>query len=115
MSYQRVPQERYPPPEYSSPYPPPPGYPSAPPPPYEGYPSSPLGYPAYPPPPRPPYEGYQGYFNGGYPPPLPQPPQQYQHYHCEHYQYQDLGTGCFSFLQGCLATLCCCCVLDIFL
>ncbi|KAA8530067.1 hypothetical protein F0562_004776 [Nyssa sinensis] len=99
MSYQRVPQDPYPPPGYGSPYPPP--HPSAPPPPpYEGYPPGPPPPPGYPYPP-PPHPGYQGYFNEGYPPPPPppHPPQPYQVYHCEHYQSQD-QTGCFSFLQG---------------
>ncbi|KAK6256214.1 hypothetical protein QUC31_017933 [Theobroma cacao] len=114
MSYQRVPQDPYPPPGYASPYsaPPPPGYPSAPPrpptlPPYEGYPPPPLppGYPPYPQRPGQPYEGYQGYFAEGYPPPPPPPPPghpQYQHcHHYEHHHYQDQSdAGCFSFLQG---------------
>lgn len=107
MSYQRAPQQPYPPPGY----PPPPGFPSAPPPPYEGYPPPPPPYDGYPPPPPPPpphgYPGYQGYFSEGYPPP---PPQQYQHCHHEHYQNQD--PGCTSFLQACLAGLCCCCMVE---
>ncbi|GFY83203.1 hypothetical protein Acr_02g0014430 [Actinidia rufa] len=78
MSYQKVPQEPYPPPGYGSTYPPP-GYPSAPPAPgpppppqYEGYapPPPPPAYP-YPAPPQP---GYQGYFSQGYPAPPPPPP-----------------------------------------
>uniref|UniRef100_A0A7N2QZL4 Uncharacterized protein n=1 Tax=Quercus lobata TaxID=97700 RepID=A0A7N2QZL4_QUELO len=105
MSYQRAPQEPYPPPGYGYPYPPPPpqGYPSAPP--YDGYPppppaNPPPGYPGYPPPQPPTYEGYQGYFAQGYQhPPPPPPPQQYQQYHCEHHHYDD-QPGCLSFLRG---------------
>ncbi|GFY83207.1 proline-rich family protein [Actinidia rufa] len=104
MSYQKVPQEPYPPPGYGSTYPPP-GYPSAPPAPgpppppqYEGYapPPPPPAYP-YPAPPQP---GYQGYFSQGYPaPPPPPPPQPYQVYHCDHYHYQDQNC-CSSFVRG---------------
>ncbi|CAA2982833.1 Hypothetical predicted protein [Olea europaea subsp. europaea] len=103
MSYQKVPQEPYPPPGYGT-YPPP-GYPSAPPqPPYEGYPYPPPGY--YPPPQRP-GDSYQGYFNQGYPP--PPPPPQYQVPHCEHH-HNDGDTGCTSFLRGWYVNyfLCCC-------
>ncbi|KAI4298580.1 hypothetical protein L6164_032121 [Bauhinia variegata] len=80
-------------------------------PPPQGYPP-PEGYAkdAYPPPGYPP----QGYPQGGYPPPPPaqgypppyapqyaQPPPQQQQ--------QSSGPGC---LEGCLAALCCCCLLD---
>ncbi|XP_039033997.1 basic salivary proline-rich protein 2-like isoform X1 [Hibiscus syriacus] len=112
MSYQRVPQDPYPPPGYNPYFPPPPpeGHPSAPPPPsFDGYPPPPpSGFPAYPPPEppqQPPYEGYQGYFAEGYPPPPggnPQyqqcHPQQYEQYH---YQEDQSDAGCFAFLQGC--------------
>ncbi|KAJ4729528.1 hypothetical protein OWV82_002299 [Melia azedarach] len=107
MSYQRPPNDPYPPPGYSAAYPPPQGYPSsAPPPPYEGYAPPSQGYPYAPPPPPGgprPYEGYQGYFAEGYPPPPPRPgqPQYPQHCHYEHYHYENQSaTGCFSFLQG---------------
>ncbi|KAI3457786.1 hypothetical protein Pfo_014449 [Paulownia fortunei] len=99
MSYQKVPQQNYPPPGYGTVYPQPAGYPSAPPqPPHEGYPyppPPPSGYP-YPPPPQP-GGGYQGYFNQGYPLPPPPPPPQV--YHCEHHHHDD-GSGCTSFLRG---------------
>ncbi|KAK8664086.1 hypothetical protein V6N13_083889 [Hibiscus sabdariffa] len=112
MSYQRAPQDPYPPPGYN-PYSPPAtdGYPSAPPPPsFEGYP--PPGYPAFPPQPspQPPYEGYQGYFAQGYPPPPPgggHPQYQQCQPQYERYDYQEdqSGAGCFSFLQGCCQIL----------
>ncbi|KAJ4961042.1 hypothetical protein NE237_020952 [Protea cynaroides] len=111
MSYERVPQQTYPPPGYSSPYPPPQQsypqpygvYPPPPPPGYPGYPPPPPpGNQGYPPPPPP---GYQGYFNEGYPP----PPQQFPPH--QQYQYND-QSGCFSVLQGCFAALCCCCLLE---
>ncbi|KAG9141935.1 hypothetical protein Leryth_009287 [Lithospermum erythrorhizon] len=99
MSYQKVPQDPYPPPGYGSVYPPPqppppPGYPSAPPVnPYEGYPPPPQYHHHHHQPP-PPY-AYQGYFNPGcgHPPPPPPP-------HCDHYHE---GNDSFTdFLRGCL-------------
>ncbi|XP_039017903.1 cysteine-rich and transmembrane domain-containing protein WIH2-like, partial [Hibiscus syriacus] len=80
----------------SSPYPPP-GFP--PPPPSVVYNHT---HSAAPPP------GYQGYYYEGYPspspglPPPPLPPRNDYNYH----------NGCTSFLTGCLATLCCCCLLE---
>ncbi|KAK8627278.1 hypothetical protein V6N13_134893 [Hibiscus sabdariffa] len=76
----------------------------------------------YPPPPPPsvvynhthhspsPPPGYQGYYYEGYPslsglPPSPPP----RLSHRNDYNYHN---GCTSFLTGCLATLCCCCLLE---
>nr|XP_043614416.1 cysteine-rich and transmembrane domain-containing protein WIH2-like [Erigeron canadensis] len=110
--------------------PPPPGYPSVPPqPPYNnaGYPppqpptyagvyqyhdpsvGGPVTGYSYPPP-SPQRPGYQGYFAPQNYPPPPQPPP-YQVYHCEHECYDD-HDGCSSFLRGCMAALCFCCILD---
>ncbi|KAB2042225.1 hypothetical protein ERO13_D02G174400v2 [Gossypium hirsutum] len=57
--------------------------------------------------PSPPQPGYQGYCYEGYPssspgllPPRLPPRNEYTH------------NGCTSFLTGCLATLCCCCLLE---
>ncbi|KAK8529556.1 hypothetical protein V6N13_102465 [Hibiscus sabdariffa] len=52
--------------------------------------------------------GYQGYYCEGYPSPSlgPQPPPLPPR---NHYNYH---SGCTSFLTGCLATLCCCCLLE---
>ncbi|XP_018806458.2 cysteine-rich and transmembrane domain-containing protein WIH1-like [Juglans regia] len=57
----------------------------------------------------PPPPGYQGYFYEGYPPSQPglAPSQPYHHEH-----YNDHDSGCFSILRGCLAALCCFCVLE---
>ncbi|XP_052881373.1 protein CYSTEINE-RICH TRANSMEMBRANE MODULE 7-like [Gossypium arboreum] len=79
---------------------PPPG-PDFPPPP------TPVGYTRTHHSPSPPQPGYQGYCYEGYPssspglllPRLP-PRNDYTH------------NGCTSFLTGCLATLCCCCLLE---
>ncbi|KAL6508138.1 hypothetical protein OROHE_021680 [Orobanche hederae] len=100
MSYQQVPQHKYPPPApgYGTVYPPPAGYPSAPPQP-DGYPyppPPPSGYP-YPPPPQA-GGGYQAYFGQGYPPPMSPPTQVY---HCDHHHHHhDDGSDCTSFLRG---------------
>ncbi|KAK9669843.1 hypothetical protein RND81_13G158600 [Saponaria officinalis] len=118
MSYQRVPEDFYPSPGYGTQYPPPtapppPGYPAGPPPPppplgYDGYPPLPPGFPPSQYNHQPIPGGYQGYFNDVYPPPPPYP--RTEVYHCEHYEHHD--DGCLSFLKGCLATLCCCCMLE---
>ncbi|KAK8492631.1 hypothetical protein V6N11_030853 [Hibiscus sabdariffa] len=80
--------------------------------------SSPYPPPAFPPPPSVVYNhihhspspppGYQGYYYEGYPspPPGPQPPPLPPR---NHYNYHH---GCTSFLTGCLATLCCCCLFE---
>ncbi|KAJ4879251.1 hypothetical protein Rs2_36305 [Raphanus sativus] len=90
-------------------HPPPQGYPWAPPPHQEGNPP--------PPPPTCDHEAqYQFYFVGNYRYPGRTPPTQplkiYKLYQQDH--YQDSNSGGSSFLHGCLAALCCCCVLDCF-
>lgn len=77
-----------------------------------GYPPD-QGYPkdAYPPPGYPPQgypQGYppQGYPPQGYPPPPPYAPQYGQP---PRQQQGSSGPGC---MEGCLAALCCCCLLD---
>ncbi|XP_041014326.1 cysteine-rich and transmembrane domain-containing protein WIH1-like [Juglans microcarpa x Juglans regia] len=57
----------------------------------------------------PPPPGYQGYFYEGYPPSQPGLAPS-QPYHLEH--YNDHDSGCSSILRGCLAALCCFCVLE---
>ncbi|XP_058093032.1 protein CYSTEINE-RICH TRANSMEMBRANE MODULE 13-like isoform X2 [Magnolia sinica] len=78
MSYDRVPNESYPPPGYAPPYPPPPGYPTPPPPP----------------------PAYQGYFQEGYPP----QPQYSEHTH----DSGSFLKGCLAALCCCCALEECC-------
>lgn len=117
MSYQnnKGMVEGYPPPGYTPPYPyPPPGYQG---PPAPGYPYPPPPPPGYQPPldqahcchhgsPQGYQQGYQGYFNPGYPPQQYPPPQQYSTF-----SSPDTQGGYTGFLEGCMAALCCCCLL----
>ncbi|XP_041012299.1 cysteine-rich and transmembrane domain-containing protein WIH1-like [Juglans microcarpa x Juglans regia] len=84
MSFQHISHESHLPSGQPSPYPSEPGL--QPPPPSYPHPS-------------PPPQGYQGYFHDGHPPPS----RPYQRYD---------GSGCPSFLRGCLAALCCCWALE---
>ncbi|KMZ74277.1 hypothetical protein ZOSMA_132G00450 [Zostera marina] len=89
------------------PHPPPPFYPP-PPPPSHGH----AGYPPY---------SYQGYFNDGFSYSAPHPTQLPPRYleDCHHHEsesesednYHDI-CFCLSCLKGCLAGLCCCCLLS---
>ncbi|XP_072980748.1 protein CYSTEINE-RICH TRANSMEMBRANE MODULE 13-like [Typha angustifolia] len=74
-------------------------------PPPQGYPSEGYGKDAYPPPGYPP----QGYAQG-YPQPQAYPPQGYPPPYAQQPPRQQSSGP--SFMEGCLAALCCCCLLD---